>query len=260
MPDEVNSQVVDSQLQETEAQKYERLYGTAQATSTAQVQHPQQVVATVPPELLQTLQAMQAELAALKPKEKEPTAEEKAAQQLAWVEKIRAGDFAGAQAVMAAEIRKSLQPELEQVRQGAYNDALQANQLQNEMNIYLSDVRVKNPDLVQFERYLQAPVAERIEAARRSNRVNTPQDFIREYKSAVDAEVTELRKLGLQFRAAGKDEALTRSREVVSSSTLQPQQINQGQITNGTQQAQVETEQDYFARRKADEMRRRGLA
>lgn len=255
--EQVQSQV-DPQLQETEAEKYQRLYGNT-GTNT-QAAPPPTVVAQFPPELLQTLQSMQAQIEALQPKPKEPTAEERAAQKAAWVAKFREGDFSTGQELLTAEIRNSLQPELERVRQSAYQDAMQASQMQLEMDRYLNDIRVKNPDLVQFERYLQAPVAERIEKARREGRVQNQQQFITEYKSAVDAEVTQLRQLGLQFRAAGKDEALTRSREVISSSTLQPQQVTSNQITENDGQPKVETEQDYFARRRADEMRRRGLA
>jgi hypothetical protein len=259
---EVTSQIANPA--ETEEQKYQRLYGAPQGTSTQAA--PQTVVATLPPEVTYTLSNINNRLAAMEerqsapPPKPQPTQAEVEAQQMEWVQKIRDQDFKGAQEVIVRETRRGMEQDLNNVRQAAYQDALTASQLHMEMDRYTNEVRVKNPDLAQFERYLQAPVAERVEVARRTGKVNNPQDFVREYKAAVDAEVANLRNLGFQFRAAGKDEALTRSREVVSSTPLSPQQLQSPQAGTSDGQPQVETQDDYFARRRADESRRRGLS
>lgn len=265
---------------ETAEQKYERMYGTNTAqpvvtdTNTAQAPPPvvQQVVATLPPELTQTIQSLRQELSELKSRPTEAELQrrqaEEAAAKVAWTKKIQEGDYAGAQqvivdnakAALRDELKRELQTEIQAARQGAYQDALTAGEVQREMDKFTSEMRVQNPDLVQFERYLQAPVAERMQLAQQAGRVQTPAQFLSEYKEAVKQEVTNLRNLGLQFRAAGKEEALTRSREVLTSQPLNPQRLNiQDPGKTSQTEQQGESTEDYFARRRADEARRRGL-
>jgi hypothetical protein len=247
-PNEVVEQQQQEQhtQEETTEQRYARLY-SAQGDQTKQ-------------ELLQAIDSLKTEVATLRTPQTVTQEEDLSpASKTAWVEKIRQGDFEGAQRVIAEEVQRSLKPTLEQVRQDAYNQAIAASQVNLEMDRYLQQVRVDNPELVHFERYLQAPVSQRIEAAKQSGKIKSSEDLVREYKSAVDAEVTQLRNLGLQFRAAGKSEATTRNREVTSSMTLEPQKVTLGQPQQATDTAQPETTESYFARRKADEARRRGL-
>ncbi len=255
-PNDENTQTITPVVPANESpeQTYQRLYGTVQSTGTTATS----VVATIPTELTETLQALQAEIVSLKAQGSPAIP---AASKLEWVEKIRQGDFDGAQASLVSAVQNGMAPRLESVRQQAYQDALAATQVNQEMERHLTKMRQENPDLIQFERYLQAPVAERVQLAQKAGRIRNPQDFVREYRDAVDGEVANLRNLGLQFRAAGKDEALTRNRQVISSSPLVPQQV---QSTNQASQdsqntSEGETTDSYFARRKADESRRRGL-
>lgn len=234
---------------ETPEQTYSRLYGGAQTVTPPQ--------ATIPPEMVQAIQGMATELAALKSQRQAAVTPTDTAN-APWVEKIRVGDFAGAEAVLTEQIAARLTPKIEEARSRAYQDALSASQVNNEMDRYLVEVRGKNPDLVHFERYLQAPVAERVDLAKRAGKIQSTGDFLREYRAAVDAEVATIRNASLQLRGAGKEEALVRNREVVSSQTLTPQQLQIQQAASDNQ-PQVESTDDYFARRKADEARRRGL-
>lgn len=242
--------VQEPQVNESPEQRYQRLYG-----------QPPPQTSTLPPEVLSTLQAMTAEIASLKQGMQVPVSAVTPSK-LEWVEKIRSGDFEGAQASLAQSVQASLAPRLEEVRQQAYNDALSASQVTNEVNLYLQQIRSANPDIIQFERYLNGPVTERIQLAQQAGRIKAPTDFLREYKAAVDDEVKNLRNLGLQFRAAGKDDALTRQVDVRSSTPITPQQVqsNQQAQTASQNNPQGESSDDYFTRRRADEARRRGLA
>lgn len=246
-----------NQQTETPEQKYQRLYQQEPNTSGSLQTTPAQQ--QYPAELLSALQTMQDKIdrlsippAVTSPAEPEPTGTE-------WVDLIRQGKFKEAEDSIVKATQRSLKPQLDQVRQQAYQDALTASQVNNAMAEYLRDKRATNQDFAKFEDYLEAPVTRRVELAKQAGRIKTGDDLIREYKSAVDAEETKLRTLGLQFRADGKQEALTRNREVLASSTLQPQQLSITQSPSQDSQTPPETNDDYFARRKADEMRRRGL-
>lgn len=243
---------------ETAEQTYQRLYGSP-AVTTPPVTPTTPVVPTPNlSELNETLASLRAEIAALKPTPITPPTP--VVNELEWVEKIRANDFAGAQRAMAAAVERELAPRLEAVRQEAYQNALNATQINTEMEKHMQSIRQANPDLVAFERYLTAPVTERMNTAQASGKVKTPSDFLREYRSAVDTEVASLRSLGLHFRAAGHDEALTRSREVISASPLVPQQVQSPtQTQSGPLDGPGETIENYFSRRRADESKRRGM-
>lgn len=253
MADEVQSTqqtvVADPPVNETPEQKYARLYPGQNADT-----KPDANAAIV-----ETLQALRSELAEVRNGIARPqvVAAMPEAQQLEWVDKIQKGDFKGAQESMAsfvkAQVLADMQPKLDLTAQQAYQNGLNASQVSVEMDRHLQSVRAANPDLIAFEKYLTAPVTERIQLAQAAKRIQTPADFIREYKTALDAEVANLRNLGQQFRAAGKDEATTRINDVVRSTTLSPQQVQSTQASQTDSQANAsgESTDDYFTRRAA---------
>lgn len=247
---------------ETPEQKYARLYETpAQAPAVPGAQPPDPVAAA--------LAAMQNELTQLRQMQQRPQAPTAQpapavpaqATQLTWVKKIQEGDFQGAEAALSEAVQASMKPQLDSVRTQAYQDAMNAAQVNLEVDRYLQTVRTTNPDIVPFERYLEGPVTQRLQLAQQAGKIHNSGDFIREYKAAVDHEVGTLRNLGLTLRGQGKDEALTRSSEVLRSTTLTPQQVqsNQQVPPNSQNTPQGEDANDYFARRRADESRRKGL-
>lgn len=241
---------------ETTEQMYKRLYESAgTSTQTTQV-----VRAEIPEELTSTLSAMRAELTELKQNVNKPTAVVTPEVKQAWVEKIKLGDYEGAERVMAEALEKRFEGKFAEIQQKTYNDAVSAAEANYQMREYVNRVKSENPDVAQFERYLEAPVAQRIESARQAGKIRNMNDFVQAHKAAIDAEVAEIRNKVLQFRAAGKDEALTRKREVLSSTAVTPQQVNSNQIIPpGSDDNQGESMEAYFARRRSDESRRRGL-
>lgn len=263
MPDEIivttnteTPQQIDPPIPSNESaeQRYQRLYGGTPQT-------PQQAQDT---QVVSTLQALQNEIASLKAQIPQsvaaPNRSTPAETQIDWINKIREGDFTGATASLKQSIQAELLPQIESARQQAYQDATAAGQVQLEMREYMNSVRSTNPDLLPFERYLTGPVNEGMQLAQNAGRIRSTTDFIREYKTVVDGEVTKLRNQVLQVRGAGKDEALSRQLDVTRSTTLNPQQVQSTQSqTTAQQNSQGESTDDYFARRKADEGRRRGL-
>lgn len=245
--------VQDVPINESAEQKYQRLYGGQQA----------QTVQPTTADLQATLLNLQSELSALRQSQTVVATNTQTATPsgVEWVEKVRSGDFTGATEALERSISAKITPQIEAARQKAYEEATAAAQVQLEMDRFLGSVRQTNPDLIQFEKYLQGPVNERMALAQQVGRLRTPQDFLREYKAAVNDEVTNLRNMGLQFRAAGKDDAQSRIVDVNRSTPLNPQQVQSNQVSQqaSPQNPQGESTEDYFARRRADESKRRGL-
>lgn len=248
---------------ETPEQKYARLYSsnppTQEPQATAPVAAPVQYA--LPPEVAQTLTQLQSELQELRqgrqPSQQTPTPQSPApAEDPEWVKKIREGDFKGAEAAMVRSVKSQIASEMEEQ---AFQKATTATQVQLEIDRHLTRVRMENPDIARFERYLQAPVNARVEAARNAGKIRTTDDFVREYKNAVDEEVKELRNLGLQYRADGKQEATTRIQQVNSSFTPTPQQVGEHTSQGALNTQAGESQDDYFARRQQSANRLRNL-
>lgn len=235
---------------ESAEQKYQRLYSGGPST----------------PDVATTLAALTAELASMKSQMASRPASQvtpaSASAEAPWVTAIREGKFSDAESAMAAAIEAKLAPRLDQVRQDAYQQAASAAQITQSVNQIVQEVRHANPDLAAFEDYLQAPVNQRVQLARDAGRIQNPQDFLREYRAALDGEVTKLRNVSQQFRAAGKDDALTRVSDVNRSTPLTPQQVQNQSQTQTIQQAnqQGESQDDYFSRRRAAEQRNHGMS
>lgn len=243
---------------ETQEQQYQRLYGTGTGTGTG-TPAPQPQIATLPPEVLATLTAMAEKLDTLEQRQTVTPVNTTPPAKGLWVEAIRRGDWDGAEAEMEARVRRGMAADLENVRKRAYDDAMSAAHVNTEIERYLTKVRGENPDVAHFERYLEAPVAAKVEAARSAGKIRSTADFLNHYRAAVDSEVSAMRESVLRIRAQGKDEVLTRTKEVISSPTLNPQQLQIQQTQDGTQQV-GESVEDYFTARRVAEARRRGLS
>jgi hypothetical protein len=259
MPETVTPQGAELTPQETPEQKYARLY--------SQQQSPQQVQQVAQP-VVDPNAALVAEIAQLKTSfaqqvedlrssiPKPPTPPVVVGGDPSWVELIRQGNFQGAEQAIIERTRATLSQEL---KSQAYQDALAATDIKLEIHNYTNKVRAENPDIIPLEPYLQAPINTRVEAAKASGRIRSNEDFVREYKLAVDEEVKKLRNITLQYRADGKNDAQTRQQVVIGSQPLTPQATSiRG---DGAPQTELQSESpiDYFARRKADEARRHGM-
>jgi len=246
---------------ETPEQKYARLYNQSMQAPPAQA--PMQAAPQNEPQadMVSELAAMRAELAQLRqarapqaPQAAAPPTRDEVRQQ--WVERIRVGDFDGAEAAMAEALEKRLEAK---IIDRVTSQATQATNVQLELSRHLDKIRSENPDVIRFESYLSAPVNAAVEASRAAGKIHSPEDFVREYKSAVDNEVGKLRNIVLEYRGQGVTQARTQQTRVQQAFTPAPQQV--GDHTQPTQQpdSSGESSDDYFARRAASGARLRNL-
>lgn len=239
---------------ETKEKTYEKLYGQQTQTQQQTAQ-----TMTLPPELTESLSLipqLAQEVTALKQKLSPPPPE---ANPEEWVEKIRTGDFKGARESLFQEFKKTVDPELTSRSREAEGRALQAMQVQLQIDNYLNQVRSTNPDIVPYERYLKAPVDAAVQAEIQAGKIKNPDQYISAYRRAVDNEVEALRNLRLQERAGGKQEAMTRTREVLSATPLAPNQTSNRTTETTKENASDETPMDYITRRQQAHNRTRGL-
>jgi hypothetical protein len=206
---------------------------------------------------LETVSKLGEELAAIKaqtaPKAEPPVAGPPITP---WFERLRQGDFEGAEKDITTRVRDAVTAE---TSQRAVAEAMEMMKIQMEVDRYLTDLRGQNPDIAPFERYLQAPVERRMQQAKESGKIKNGGDFVTTYKAAVQAEVEELRKISRGLVAQGKELASVRQREVLTSTPVTPQAV-----TSNRQPQQGEAEPDvsvesYFARRRQTEAGARGL-
>lgn len=256
------------------AQLYEKHYGGSPAPVEqvqtpevpAQVTHPVETlappVATLPPEVLQTLQAMQAELLQLREDRKPAPIVETPGTDPSWIDLLREGKIAEAEAAMAAMITKKVKAETQsETIDAAVSRAREVARAEAEVDVFVRELRTANPELAPLEKLIAVEANEKLLILQAAGKIRTTEDTVREYKKAVSESVESARKLHQQLRGVGKQEAQVRSKEVLAASTLPPQQVDTArQQVAGTQEKQPETTEDYFAKRKAAESSRRGLA
>ncbi|MDE1766563.1 MAG: hypothetical protein KGI27_09895 [Thaumarchaeota archaeon] len=257
-PDTQQVQTQQVQQQETPDQKYERLYGQ----TNQEIKQIREALTSANPS--EELKALRAELASLKETVKPPAPVQQAPVRPKWVEKIATGEYVDAEGELANSIKSRLDGDykkaLDEVRAAAYQDALNATHVNLEIDRHVQALRISNPELVPFEKYLQAPVAQRVEEAKAAGKIKAPTDFIREYTAAIDAEVDNLRQLGLVLRGQGKQEAQMRNQQVLASTVITPNPIQSIQPQGQSQQVSEQSIDDYFSQRRSDEARRKGMA
>lgn len=248
-----------AQQGETTEQKYERLYGQ----TNQEIKQIREALTSANPS--EELKALRAELASLKETVKPPApVQPTGPTRPKWVEKLATGEYEGADAEIKSSVKELLsadiKKQLEEVRSAAYQDALNATHVNLEIDRHVQKLRLENPELIPFEKYLQAPVAQRVEEAKAAGKVKSPADFIREYTAAIDGEVENLRNLGLVLRGQGKQEANTRNQQVLASTVVPPNPVQSLASPGQSQTIAEEPIEDYFARRRSDEARRKGMA
>jgi hypothetical protein len=131
---------------------------------------------------------------------------------------------------------------------------------QNQVEQFVNEVRAANPDLLVLESYITAEAARALEVVKAAGKIKTTEDAVREYKRAVLDATDTARKLHQTIRGSGKTEAMVRNKEVLSASTLAPQQLNQRtEAPAEASQPEPESMSSYFENRKKAEASRRGM-
>lgn len=256
---------------------YEKHYGTTAqppqdqvqappTETTAQVDPPADAVAppatatpTPTDAILAAMQAMQAELAALKAGMPAPPTPlpEPTATEPSWIALLREGKVAEAEAALKDSIAKQVLPDAVAQAQAQTREYMRA---EAELETFVRELRSANPELAPLEKFITSEANETLTALRAAGKILTTEDAVREYKKAVIEAKDNARKLYQQLRGAGKQEAMVRSTEVLSSTTLAPNSVDQSRTQAAPpSEPATETTEDYFAKRRAAESKARGL-
>jgi hypothetical protein len=161
-----------------------------------------------------------------------------------WLALLSEGDKNGFEQALADTVRQSVEPE---VLQRSVSEAVQLIRAENEVSKFVDDLRRENPELRPYEEYIGFGVQAQIAKAQASGKITSIDSYLSVYKEAVKAEAEKARNLIQQARAAGKTEAQTLQKQVISASTLPPQAIdsNRGAPENPEAPA-IQTPEEYF--------------
>lgn len=218
-------------------------------------------VAVVPPEVLQLMTEMRSEIQALKTQltPAVSTATTSAAEP-SWIAMLREGRIEEAEAALADSVAKRNQ---NQIVQEAVQQERIVRQTERVIENFLGEVRAQNQDLLPMEEMIAADVQRRISVAQNSGKLKTTEDVVKIYKDCVNESVSSARKLYHQIRGDGKQEAMTRNREVLSSQPIRPQQVDTARTQAVPGQAQEPapmSDAEYLQRRQAVASWHKGLA
>lgn len=175
-----------------------------------------------------------------------------------WLAYLQEGDKEGFQRSFADAIRESVAPE---VQQSAVSNALEMFRAESEISQFNASVRDSNPDLRSAEQYIALDAQAALIAAHNAGKINNVSQYVNEYKTAVQSAVDRARKLVQDFRAAGRQEGQTISREVVSSSPLPPQSFSPDRgVVEKSAEPQNASPFDYIRKRQERLQAARGLS
>lgn len=215
---------------------------------------PVQPVAGAVPDSNAILQSLVSELAALKAQLTPKPVEAAPVTQEDWLKLLADGKKSEGEKALAALLGP-------QIQEAAVQQALERISLERELDGFANKVRAENADILPMESYIAQAANARIQAAQAAGTIKTTADYVTVYKQAITAEIENARKLVQTFRGAGKQEAITRQTAVIASPTIKPNAVNMEREAPKTDtEPQVETPQDYMAKRAAMHARNSGLS
>jgi hypothetical protein len=179
------------------------------------------------------------------------------AQPGAWLDLLREGKLAEADAEIVKMVAKQLAPQL---KTEASQESLESLRLENELTSFVENLRRENPDLLPLEELITAKAQVRLEEVQRTGKIKSSNEFIAAYKDAVNKAADDARKTIQTIRATGKEDATIRNREVLSSSVVPPNAVDQNRQVTPKPGPVQDTTEDYLARRRAQAAKGSGLA
>lgn len=201
---------------------YERIYGAPVAEPA--VAEPVAVTpaptSDAPPDYKTMFEQLANEVAGLRQALTPPPAEVPAELPADWFALLQAGKRTEAENAMKSMVAKGASQE---IVQQAVSQALETIRVQETVNSINNDLRVQNPDLVPFERWIALDAELRFNAIRGG--IKSSDDYVKAYTKVVNEATGEVRKQLQLARAAGANEARTIQKEVIASSTLAPNSI-----------------------------------
>lgn len=141
------------------------------------------------------------------------------------------------------KIAAKVQPQLIQ-------SSVEANRAEVEIEKFVTNFEAANQDLLPLRDYVVLGAERRLQMAQNEGKIKTPADFVNEYRKAVTDEANALREKFQLARSAGKEEALTTQRTVLSATTLPPSAMNQNPQPGNTPPQTATSPSDYITMRK----------
>jgi len=235
--------------------KYEAQYGQpVEATTDPITEQPVVTETAAQADPNAVLQAVMAELTAIKSQLAPKTQPAVEQTQEDWLKLLAEGKKSEGEKALAALLGP-------QIQQQAVQQAIQQITMERELDAFANKVRAENADILPMETYIAQAANNRIQAAQAAGSIKSPADYVTVYKQAITAEIENARKLAQTLRGAGKEEAITRQTQVLSSPTLKPNAVNmQREAPKVGSEPQVETTADYMAKRQAMHARISGLS
>lgn len=187
-----------------------------------------------------------------------PTQDLTAREKTTFVELLRNGDFEAAEELLATKAAKRMESKLTEQMEALQSKMSERQKIDKQIESFVSDLRRENPEIVPLEELITVKAQAKIQAA--EGRIKSSEDFIREYKKAVQESVEDAKKLIQSYRGAGKEEAMTTKRTVLSASPISP-----NGVTSNGEASQVATSPDvsaesYVARRQQWKLAKQGLS
>lgn len=140
-----------------------------------------------------------------------------------------------------------------QIEQSVLVRAVELARTERDIEDFNRSVRAANPDLLDVEDLVSLKAQAKL--APLEPTFKSPKDYSDAYKRVVNEAVEDIRKLLQRTRAAAKNEAMTTRREVLASTTMNPNDIGRREQTaDGSQPPQAEPDtspQSYIEMRKA---------
>lgn len=172
------------------------------------------------------------------------------------VEYLQAGDVDGFEKALQGRIARAISG---QVTAESTDQAVERVRAEQDVKSYLEKVEAENQDLVPMKDWVIAEAQRRLEAVVQSGQAKTIPQFVAAYKQAVNDSVVNVRKAYQQIRGAGKSEALTVKKTVVSSTPLPSNQVVDHEPKEPQPTEPNVDPGDYIARRQAASATGRGL-
>lgn len=219
--------------------------------------------ASAQPDYASVIAGLQAQLAELTTRVAQPVAvstASAAAEPVDWLKLLADGKKSEGEAALAQVVRQLIG---KQTEDSAVQQAVQQFEARQDIANFTNTIKSDpaNAEVLQMEPYITAAVQQRLQVAQAAGKTSTPADYVTVYKEAVKAEIETARKLIFTFRGEGKAQAASRQREVLAAPNLAPNPVTNRQDAQRSEETpQLESSEDYFAKRQLQQLRQRGMA
>jgi hypothetical protein len=243
--------------QETREAVYARLYGNQPPLQTQQAT--QQATSTqAEPDYKSLYSSLSGEVSGLKELLTQAISGQRASQAEAaapvvpqedWFALLQAGKRTEAEAALISRVSNGAAAK---ITQETLQQALELSRTEREIEDYNNHIRNTNPDMLDVEDLISLKAEQKFRG--KLSTIKNTKDYIDTYKTVVNESIDDIRKLLQRTRAAAKNEAMTTRREVLSSTTMSPNDIGRREQAGDADNQQAEPDlspKSYIEMRKA---------